>query len=416
MPKAVIVSENEQEYLRTALSKKFNLSLQDTNDCKLLSDLVEQETGKPISYNTIRRLFRIVASSSPNSCSLFTLNVLAKALDFSDWISFQIYMKDYQISYQNHLIQMFRKQNAINHEKALELIKKMSFTDWKEGYWLKILNRLALEFEDYKFLKKLLLLDLQVKDPNVTDKLYFAFQDIHSNLAINVNLHKLIRDLMPDSENIQQIIMMCYVDENGMESFYGELLEKFKIVFKDDPQQMLFYQLMQLQKLYNKKVELKLLKKQYEKAFSIFKNCDQVKLVTIVKGRLAAWRWILFKNDDLYLSLLDLKDKKPKIGHYVDFFNRLTILFEKPYYDLVKNEQLLNHFRKDMDVLSFFDEGNNNQVKLGFAINHYLQNNHIEAKEWFLLTNNYVFDVIMFDWYANWHQVLENHFNSTPKN
>ena len=90
MPASILVATNEKKWLKKIIEEKFQLDITDSYSCKRLSELLSKDLNLEINYNTIRRIFEVVKTKS--NPSVYSLNILAKSIDFKDFEAFKKYI------------------------------------------------------------------------------------------------------------------------------------------------------------------------------------------------------------------------------------------------------------------------------------------------------------------------------------
>ncbi len=409
MPKPIEISVSERDYIKNALGKYFNVTIEDTNDCKNISTLVQEKTGSLISYNTLRRLFRIIPSQT--GISLHTLNLLAQCIQFNNWSEFQKSITEHRIDQRNHIIFYYRKQQKIDHNNIIGLLVKIKFDKWEEAYWLKAVVNLALDLKDYELIKKILLFLYDIDLLTHLDKIYFGLQDIFFELPHNNEVAEILISNLADSPIIQFVFVECYINEAELNGYFGKLLDAYFIIKKEEPQTQLFYTLMHCQKDYQSGKKTELIKQIFQKALQIFHTSNKTNFHPIVLGRLVAWEWILYRTDETYKESIALLKTGLDWAHFKDFYHRLCVLFS----DHESLPTLINipaeFANKHKEHLPFFDERIYTHEYLQMAINSYLKNDHQTAREWHKKINPVNFDFTMLDWYLDWYNKLDENLN-----
>ncbi len=59
--------------LKQAVEQQFGQPLQTTQDCRLLSDAIYKTTQEDLSYNTLRRMFKIVKTNKQTNKHILEL-------------------------------------------------------------------------------------------------------------------------------------------------------------------------------------------------------------------------------------------------------------------------------------------------------------------------------------------------------
>ncbi len=76
-----------KERLKEEVELKLGKKIINRGDCQLLSDLIFEQQKKQISYNTLRRFFK-VDKNADHKPSSQTLNVLSKFVGHANYFSF----------------------------------------------------------------------------------------------------------------------------------------------------------------------------------------------------------------------------------------------------------------------------------------------------------------------------------------
>ena len=129
MPAAIIITQNEQQWIKEYLQETYDVVINDAFDCQTLSDAILKEKGIKISYSTFRRLFDLVKNT--NSQSRFVLNALAVAVGFKSWDFFN---QHNQSKYSNLLLSIaqYSKFNFRNGKKTSinNLVGRLSIANY----------------------------------------------------------------------------------------------------------------------------------------------------------------------------------------------------------------------------------------------------------------------------------------------
>ena len=73
--------------LRSFIVEKIGFDITDVDSSKLLSEIILEETGNNVSYNTIRRFFGLVKSVKPR---IYTLDILSTFVGFKSYGYFKL--------------------------------------------------------------------------------------------------------------------------------------------------------------------------------------------------------------------------------------------------------------------------------------------------------------------------------------
>ena len=402
MPAAIIITQNEQQWIKEYLQETYDVVINDAFDCQTLSDAVLKEKGIKISYSTFRRLFDLVKNT--NSQSRFVLNALAVAVGFKSWDFFKHHVANFDTNIINQNIQIYYCQLPNIQNLILETAKKLPLTTWLGGYQLQIIVSLAIENNDFELLKQLVHLSFDVENQKVYEHVVigfqsFYFQGVKNNEAVIAFVTSTIRT----SFLIQKCLLQAYVDEKYLDSFLGKWLD---VIEKNTlPDLLLFKNLLLCQKAFNNN-EVDKAKTHFNLALNQSK-LDQLEVHPILKARLGVWNLVLNKD-------------KQTISIY---FNSLSCPFDKAdfaviasrllwtYYDELATISFLEQItlKEFPPVKDFFQKGRHNLLLLTLAIHYHLKQEHQQSKEYFNLfdSNTLGYDIVNVDFYEKWIQNLK---------
>jgi hypothetical protein len=330
MPSFIPLEKNEIKRLKNVIEVEFDLKIEDSFSCKSLSSIILAKSGKSISYNTLRRLFGIVSTN--NGVSLYSLNIIANVVGFRDFNHFKSYYTSFDIESYNYLLFSSELNCHIDRTLLISFIKNLQINSWQEAYQLKHLIDLSIKFNDYSILKELIDIVFNLQDQLVVEKLYICFQSFYIETSTgNKKLLQFVEDNINTSPVLQRVMLQTYVEEKQLVGYYGKWLTATKFYLLYDIE--LFKNLMLCQKEFIQK-DLINAKTFLKNALKILDN-NKLDIHPILKGRIAAWTFILKKDEklthNLFLSLPDTLSQ----ALFMLFFYRLiweydseTILFD----------------------------------------------------------------------------------------
>jgi hypothetical protein len=322
MPKSVQVTEEERLFLLKSIEETYRLQIKSANDCELLSQIIFKETSNLISYNTLRRFFKILPNS--NFPSLYTVNILSKIIGFKDFNTLREYRINSNRDFIHENLHLFNFSDQINTSTLKEIIPLLNEDQWENIYQIRSLIDLFIKKDKIEFISIFFKKDIDENDWEKMYKYYVAFQPIHIGAKLeNKGLINFIKNSINNSKLIQLVLLQLYVEEDNLEGYYGEWINSCSIYLTSDME--IFSACMKIQ-LHFLKNEASLVKNVLEHLNSLIKNYKN-KIHPIILGRVAAWNFIIF-NDSNYLKryIVINSDIIENIAT-ITFFYRLVYLY-----------------------------------------------------------------------------------------
>ena len=106
MPAPIYISTEEKERLKTYLCDHYYIDVKDVLDCNNLIEKIKEQKGINISLSTIRRFYNLINYSGFHS--RYTINLLVKAVGFSDYETFKNHVISYDINVINQNLQLYQ--------------------------------------------------------------------------------------------------------------------------------------------------------------------------------------------------------------------------------------------------------------------------------------------------------------------
>lgn len=322
MPKFIHVSEDERLFLRKTIEEKFFLKINNTNDCKLLSEFIFKGNNLHISYNTLRRIFNIV----PNSTfpSLYTLNLLSTLIGFSDFMSLREYRINSNRDFIHENLHLFNFSDDINATTLNEIIALLNDDQWENIYQMRSLIDLFIKKDAIEYIPLFFTKEIDENDWEKMYKYYVAFQPIHIAAKLgNKRIIELIKTNINKSKLVQLVLLQLYVEEDNLEQYYGEWLNACSNYLTSDME--IFSTCIKIQYHFIKK-EMAIVKSTLDYLNNITKNYKN-KIHPIILGRISAWNFII-NNDSAYLkSYFVINSDIIENIATISFFYRLVYLY-----------------------------------------------------------------------------------------
>ena len=323
MPKSIQISEEERNFIKKSIDEKFELKINSANDCEILSNLIYKELNVLISYNTIRRFFKILPNS--NFPSLYTVNIISRIIGFKDFIALRAFRLNLNRDFIHENLHLFTIQAEIDDNILNEILPLLNEAHWENIYQIRSLIELLIEKDKIELIDPLFNKEIQDHDWELMYKYYVAFQPIHK--AAKLNNRKVIdfiKGHINKSKIVQQVLLQLYVEEDCLVGYYGEWVNACSTYLCIDTE--IFCTCMQLQYQYIKNdIEAsKLLLNKLNDKVAHYTH----KIHPIILGRIAAWNFII-NNNGAYIEKYMVNtssDTHEQISTLI-FFYRLVCLY-----------------------------------------------------------------------------------------
>ena len=420
--------------LKTQIAKKFGSPIIKQKDIKVLKENINEVVNVNIGFNTLRRFYGRLPSTSPN---INTLNILSKYVGFSSFIAFNKH---------NQKDVMFDNWHRVN---AIEIAGKVSELDI---IWLT--NNTSLD--DYFILLSSIIKEFIItRNGKGLYKIYsnealFEIPRYKRNKIANIsgswfreykieelNILKPLLSLV----NFRTNFLYLHVDYQRLNGYYGWMLQRSIPELVNDDEKLFTKLILNLtlflntesscENLYNEKVP---------------ENCHP-----ILYGRYWGYQLLYFKGAEfdtiLEAFLLVVKNQKTKVEFFHEVFWILIIikridiieqiinlhyeeLYEKKYWDhnnkinghligqsfmhlKAKEQELANNCLSFIDFESHNVGSNGEYMKLFYNIAkyHYLKLSNGTAEEINLVKDDYISSVKSTQFRFFTVSFMENYFN-----
>jgi hypothetical protein len=400
MPAPIVISTNEQNWIKEYLQETYDIVIKDAFDCQKLSNLIEQKNNIKISYSTFRRLFDLVNNS--NTSSRFILNQLAISVGFKNWENFKIHIESFDVSVINQNIQLYYHNPEKYRQLLIKTILNLPIHTWIGGYQFQNIITLILEKNDLEVLHEVVSNKYDIEKKETYEHVTIGFQAIYFQaIKGNIEIIEFVKIHISNSLVLQKCLLQAYVNENYLDTFLGEWLEQINESTIFDI--LLFKELLLCQKNYNENNIIKA-KNRFKIALkhSLSQNFE---IHPILKARLAVWDMIL-NNNQKRMSEYFFKLKNPyDIADFIVISFRLLWIYNKEIPENL-NTQINSIFPV---VKDYFQKGRHNILLLTLAIYFYKKNELKSSKHYFSQVNTTTFgyDIVNIEFYENWIDLLK---------
>jgi hypothetical protein len=373
MPAPKKITNQQREALKYYLERLSGIRLEHSYHCLELSSYLQKKYKINVSESTLKRIFGMVKST--DSASVYTLNLLVSAFGFSSWNVFTKETNTIDIQSINMLLirRMSGEKDSLTKERYD--LHQLDFTQWTVAYQLHLLTESAIRLQDEFLLEQILALPAENADPSTSDKLFFALQPIavHAELQ-NEFIINWVKKNIAHSNILQKYVLQGNVFDTRLLDFYGEWLVQVPENFPED--MPLFKSILMCQMAYLKNDKSQA--KTYLEKAKFWDSQLQDKTPPILKGRLAAWDFILAGNLDLLTLYYQQEISLIAKIELLEFASRLIWQHT--------NEKQLLPFINDFDLdelpvfTNFYQKGRSDVMRLVKAINQFNANKISEAK------------------------------------
>lgn len=201
------------EQLLENVQNVFGKKIQNTRDCELLSEEIFQKTNKYLSYNTLRRFFRLVIDNHvPRKSTLDILSHYIGYSNFEQFLEFQkesIYLDRLSICFKPTNLDMQAKLNSIRELKySITLVSQLARENIILKNWMGLGEILAwLNEQNY---------------------------DYESILYFGNSVGSVLRDSDYNLDQIREnpyffkYIFSIFVDYSSLNGYYGKLIDFYE--------------------------------------------------------------------------------------------------------------------------------------------------------------------------------------------
>ena len=205
--------------LRNFIVEKVGFQITDVDSSKLLSEIILEETGENVSYNTIRRFFGLVKSVKPR---IYTLDVLSTFIGFKSYGYFKLNSNlSIRWKLQLKLTQLILQDNS---EELLIFIKENLHKQAEFKFILAHLLRELLLTNKIKLLNEIFeLKEMSIINFNWDDTTLIG--NSVGSLLSKLNLTSKEEEKLVLNENFQDLVITLFVDYSGLNSFYIHIIQ-----------------------------------------------------------------------------------------------------------------------------------------------------------------------------------------------
>ena len=401
MPAAIIITTNEQNWIKEYLQETYDVVIKDAFDCQNLSALIDKQKGIKISYSTLRRLFDLVTNT--NATSRYILNQLAIAVGFKNWETFKIHVHRFDVNVINQNIQLYYYNPEKHRKLVIETLHNLPIHTWIGGYQFQNIVTIAIENSDFELLKNVVIHHYDIENQNIYEHITIGFQSLYfQSVSGNQQIIAFVKSHIATSLVLQKCLLQAYVNETYLNSFLGEW---FSVIEENTlPDLLLFKNLLLCQKAFNKK-NITSAATYYSTALKQAKNAA-FEIHPILKARLGFWELILNKNPKKLTAYFNSLENPFDIADFAVIASRLLWIYNKE----ASTDFLENIAIEKFPILkNYFQKGRFNLLLLTLAIHYHLKKDDVKTKAYFKQVDvtTFSYDIVNIEFYEGWIEKLQ---------
>jgi len=227
MPKGISIEDKSLlDLFRKTTESTLPFSLKINKNFGVLSTFIYDKTGNYVSVSTLRRVFQYESNSMP---TLFTLDTICKAIDYTDWQGFV------NCAYINHEEEHYEILSNLMHcgyqdiQEFMEIFNYFVHTDFVYEITLALIQAAVLK-ADFNVLSKIfelpVVFDTHFSKQRLRKHLYFT-NEIGMSLRNNKALIAKLTPIYSQNELAHANYIERFVDEEELNGYYGDLLEAY---------------------------------------------------------------------------------------------------------------------------------------------------------------------------------------------
>lgn len=230
------MDSNNYNQLRIDIQKKIGYRIENLTELKMVHEAIEWETNTKIGFNTLRRFFGYLKSTTPN---LNTLNILSKYIGYENYSAYQKkYLKDADWFEWTQTIKIELSDTL--SENDIQWLETLQHTN---DYHLKIASiiKTFIYRKNYTILNQFF--DSRIFKFNETNRLKLAANICLLFRSLNEEEIKIIVQKTTPNVVFRENILHWFVDYSNFNNYYGAFLLESTKYASPESHEALFYDL-----------------------------------------------------------------------------------------------------------------------------------------------------------------------------
>ncbi len=405
MPAPVEIGNIEEIWLKRYIKEQYDIEIIDFSDCKILQEKLNG-AGIALSISTIRRIFGLVSSKA--TASKFSLDSLAKAIQFDNWAAFKRHVENLEINNFNHRLLVFKEVDNLIKDNALDFIFDLQGNDPEGTLKVKEIINNLIRVKESTILRRIFSIPFSYSDVSAFEKWATCLEALYFESKVgNQWLINLIEDNISDSRLLQCILLRYFVDEGELDGFFGKWVQRL------DPKELLelklFKELMICQIEINNKNVQGAQQRFLDLKRSILKS--EMYIYPSLLGRFLTWDFILFDTPIEWET--EFNNIESQAFKYI-FINTICRLIWQ-----YKDEKLIFPLEDSIDISKrqkpkiFFFEKAYHASLLILSWNAFNSNNMDLLIFYFLKINRNIFGVNDLQWMEEKYSYLDQYIHNS---
>lgn len=230
------MDSNNYNQLRIDIQKKIGYRIENLTELKMVHEAIEWDTNKKIGFNTLRRFFGYLKSTTPN---LNTLNILSKYIGYENYSAYQKkYLKDADWFEWTQTIKIELSDTL--SENDIQWLETLQHTN---DYHLKIASiiKTFIYRKNYTILNQFF--DSRIFKFKETNRLKLAANICLLFRSLNEEEIKIIVQKTTPNVVFRENILHWFVDYSNFNGYYGAFIKEAQKHAIPNSHEALFYDL-----------------------------------------------------------------------------------------------------------------------------------------------------------------------------
>ena len=199
--------------LKREVESNYGKKIENRGDCEKISNAILELLDIEISYNTLRRLYKLAPQSKPNKK---TLNTLAQFVGYNNYSHFT---QTYSFKEKTKLFQITYKSIYEEHDsEILDLVKNTKRSTENFIDFITLLVRELFYKQKYELIDAIFSLEeLHYSKFSYSEILY-----VGNSIGLILRRENRIHNMLIKNINFLNCIYLTFVDYSSLNSYYGE--------------------------------------------------------------------------------------------------------------------------------------------------------------------------------------------------
>lgn len=199
--------------LKKEVELNYGKKVENRGDCEKISGAILELLDIEISYNTLRRLYKLAPHSKPNKK---TLNTLAQFVGYNNYFHFT---QTYSFKEKTKLFQItYKSIYEENDTEILDLVKNTKRTSENFIDFITLLIRELFYKQKYELINAI----FNLKELHYSNFSYSEILYVGNSVGLILRRENRIHNMLIKNINFLNCIYLTFVDYSSLDSYYGE--------------------------------------------------------------------------------------------------------------------------------------------------------------------------------------------------